>query len=821
MVKGPEAGISPQKSSPRLVISPNSVNELILVEVAIPVPLAQTFTYTATELPPIGSRVSVPFGHRRLVGVALGQGKVPPPEQGIKLKPLAAIIDTDPVYTPELITLARWLSRYYLHPLGEVLRAMLPASSTKQVREQYSLSLSAKKLRDQASSDEGLWLKALFGKRDAMSAATLKARIKKVSADRSAAEACMAFDLRTMVAKRWLSKSRGTAIKARLQHEHTTEANSATAHGDDDDKPQPPMPNLTANQEQVLRSIVQEGLHTKDAAEPATFLVHGVTGSGKTEIYLRLIAALLSEDRPLQTIVLVPEISLTPQMTRVFASRFPGKVAVVHSNMSDLDRWAELSRMRSGAALVLIGPRSAIFAPCNNLGLIIVDEEHDNSYKQTTGLTYNGRDVAVLRGRIERVPVILGSATPSMESLLNAQSGRYRLLSLPERVHGRALPSIEIVAPIAKGRIGTRLGPEPSRVANPELASTAVDDHGEDKLAGEELLVAPRVLEALATNIQAGHQAIVLVNRRGYASYLYSIEKKSALECPYCSISLTLHARGRTLRCHYCDHRISVDEATRQRPGETFVAVGYGSQRAEDLLRKRMPTARIERLDSDVLVERSLLPATLARFRAGEIDILVGTQILAKGHDFPNVTLIVVLEVDQALLLPDFRAGERTFQLIVQAAGRAGRAENPGHVLIQTQKSDHPILASALAQDYASFAQRELEFRRRHLYPPFSRMVCVEFSDPDSKVLESVTARVERWLDRLGTLKPELLRAVRILGPAAPPLEKVRSRYRKVLVLASADAEPLKLLASMLLQAFSGLPGDTRLRVDVDPQSLL
>lgn len=762
------------------------------VEVAVPAPLPQTFTYRAEREIPAGARVLVPFGARQLVGVALGPGKAVNGE--VELKDVRAVVDETPVYSAILLDLARWMSSYYLHPLGEVLRTMLPASSSKVVRETYSLSAKGQKLRDDPLSPEGTLLAVLFQKRDTLSGGAIKARLKKH-------EGAPAF--RTLVAKGWLAKARGTGMRARAKEAEAAEQAAQPA------APGAP-PELTARQQEVFQTIVRDGLR---ASASRVFLLHGVTGSGKTEVYLHLIADVLATDAAHQALVLVPEISLTPQMTRVFEQRFPGLVAVVHSAMSDVERWAQMERVRRGEARILIGPRSAVFGPFQALRLLIVDEEHDGSYKQSTGLTYNGRDVAIVRGKMEGAAVVLGSATPSMETYNNALTGRYTLLEMPERVNGRPLPAVELIELGHKRRLG-------QVVHSGATGAAPVESDGADE-DPQDLPIAAQVVSELRDNLAQGHQAIVLVNRRGYAYYLFSMEEKKAVECPHCSISMTLHARSTVLRCHYCDYRAPVGQVVAGREGETFVAVGYGSQRAEDLLQRKVPGSRVVRLDSDVVVDRELLPKTLARFREGDIDILVGTQMLAKGHDFPNVTLIAILEVDQALMLPDFRAGERTFQLVVQAAGRAGRAGLPGRVLIQTQRAGHPVISAAIAQDYKGFAARELDFRRRHQYPPFARMIAVELSGEDERALERLCDRIEGWIDQLSKMRPELLSRVRILGPAVPPIERVRGRWRRSLVLSSEQVDALRQLAGLFLTAFDKLPGDIRLRVDVDPQSLV
>lgn len=778
---------------------------MIQLEIAVPTPLPRTFTYLSDRAIEPGTRVLVPFGRRRLVGVTLGPATAP--EAGIELRRIESVIDEAPVYSPQVLEIARWISTYYMHPLGEVLRTMLPAGAAKVIKESLLLTEAGAVRRQDQASAEGRLLLKLFGKKKTeVTRLTATSKMRKLAAagDLDA----VTLDMKALTKAGLVAKSRGSSMRARAADDETRELRSLPQDGGDTAPLAPPP--LTATQQAVVRKIVDEGLGVSGSK---VFLLHGVTGSGKTEVYLRLIAEAMAKVDGAQTLVLVPEISLTPQMTRVFERRFPGIVAVVHSAMTDVDRWAQLTRVRTGAAKILIGPRSAVFGPFQSLRLLIVDEEHDGSYKQSTGLTYNGRDVAVLRGKLEGAPVVLGSATPSMESYNNALTGRYALLEMPERVTGRPLPEIEVVASERGHRKGAalpKIGASTSKISR-----DFVDDDAND------VPIAPKVLAELQANLAAGRQAIVLVNRRGYAYYLFSLDDKKAIQCPNCSISLTLHSRSTVLRCHYCDYQTTVDKVSRERPEDTLIAVGYGSQKAEDCLQAKLPQARIVRLDSDTVADRDVLPRVLGKFRTGEIDILVGTQILAKGHDFPNVTLIVILEVDQLLGLPDFRAGERTFQLIVQAAGRAGRAELAGRVLIQTMRAAHGVVTSAIAQDYKGFADNELRFRQAHSYPPFSRMISIELNGPDKVKLADLCRRIEDWVEQVAAARPELLAQVRVLGPAAPPIETIRGRHRRSILFTSAKIDPLRSLAMQFCTAFQKLPHDIRLKIDVDPQSLI
>jgi len=802
------------------------------IEVAIPTPIHATFTYLHDAELLAGTRVLVPFGRREVVGVVVSppatQAKPSEETKKITMRRVASVIDGTPAYSPALLELARWLSGYYLHPIGEVLRSMLPASTSKAIREEIHLTeagIAARAAENSGESAISALLTTLFGARlKSISLPTVKKKLKGRNGSSGTADTGSSPDtvdvdevLRPLVKQGLISRTRHSGARGRRQKDGDTDTVSAAATGTGDS-----FANLTEDQSRAFEAIaldLQDASIADTRERRAPWLLRGVTGSGKTEVYLHLIRRVqetrATENEPTpQTIVLVPEISLTPQMTRVFAARFHGRVAVVHSAMTDTDRWAELERMRSGEASVLIGPRSAVFAPCANLRLLIVDEEHDSSYKQATGLTYNGRDVAVVRGGIEKALVVLGSATPSLESWNNAITGRYRLAELPNRVTGRPLPEVQMVPSENAFKRGTI-------VARNAVAVRGADGAGTENSELRDSPIDRVVLEALRANKRAAEQAIVLVNRRGYAYYLFSLERRASVQCPHCSISLTLHARSSVLRCHYCDYSTNLPRVIAAHPEETLVAIGYGSEKAESAIAAEVPGARVARLDSDTVVNRDVLPRVLGEFRRGDIDILVGTQMLAKGHDFPNVTLIAILEVDQLLDLPDFRSGERTFQLVVQAAGRAGRAEKVGRVIIQTARVGHPIIQLALAQDFHSFAARELDFRRAHGYPPFTRMVAIEFNTTDVGLARTVSGELEKWLEEAAASRPDLFARVRTLGPSIPAIEYVRGRHRRQVLIVGPDPREVRGVAQLVIGRFAKLPGDMRLKVDVDPQSLI
>jgi primosomal protein N' (replication factor Y) len=763
----------------------------------MPVALDQSFTYLAAEKIPSGCRVTVPFGerNRQTVGVVLGPSQKAP-DPAYKLKSILSRLDDAPIYSPVLLDLARWMSSYYMHPLGEVLRTMLPASRVKKKTSKVVLTESGKLLWKDPDDPRGALFRMIWKKASGSCALkTFKERMEEAQA-----AGLPKLTLARLQKEGLVLKEEKTETKARGRKVDAAAPSPSSGEGSDAARPATGSQTLTPEQEAVFQRVVHEGL-TQAQSKP--FLLHGVTGAGKTEVYLHLIAKALEQDPRNQILVMVPEIALTPQMTRIFTARFPGQVSVVHSAMADAERWAQMEAIRSGERQILIGPRSAVFAACVQLKLLIVDEEHDSSYKQTTGLTYNGRDVAVMRAWLEKAVVLLGSATPSLESYANAQQGKYQLLELPNRVHGRGLPDVQLIQADIEQAFARRLSP---RGQIPRLMELPID---------------PRIVEALRDNHARGMQSMVIVNRRGFAYFLFSLRERKAVSCPQCSISMTVHKNSSVLRCHYCDFSQRVDDIVPAEERDAYVMVGYGSEQMELYLREALPGARIQRVDSDTTSNREALPTMLTDFREGRIDVLVGTQMLAKGHDFARVTLICILEVDQVLNLPDFRAGERAFQLMVQASGRAGRGEHSGCVMVQTQKPDHPILQAGLQHDFQAFWQDQEPFRRLHGYPPFGRMILFEYSGTRKDQLDELVRSIDRWVSESLKRSASSLQALQVLGPAVPPIEMIRGRLRRTLLLVSADRKILAWFAQQLRSAFAELKGDLRVRIDVDPQSLM
>jgi primosomal protein N' (replication factor Y) len=514
-----------------------------------------------------------------------------------------------------------------------------------------------------------------------------------------------------------------------------------------------------------------------------TFLLHGVTGSGKTEVYLTAIEAVLAQGR--SALLLVPEIALTPAMAGQFFLRFGDRVAILHSAFTDVERTEQWRRIRSGKASVVVGTRSGVFAPVRDLGLIVVDEEHDGSYKQEETPRYNGRDVAVVRAQQAGACVVLGSATPSLESRYNVERGKYTLLELPGRVEERPMPLVELI-----------------------------DMRQEFLETRKQATFSRKLEEAIGQRLENGEQTIVLLNRRGFSSFVACRSCGERVECMNCSVTLTFHKRDRRLLCHYCGYAEKIPSVCPKCSSEHIYFLGLGSERVEEDLHHAFPTARIARLDRDTVTGKRQYETILQDFREGNYDILVGTQMIAKGHDIPNVTLVGVVSADVGLGVPDFRAAERTFQLLTQVAGRAGRGSVPGIVLIQTINPDHYAVRIAAAQDYQAFYEKELVFRRMMRYPPFSAMANVLVRSEKKEM----AMRLSSELGILLTPPPEKLR---IMGPAEAPVARVKNEYRYQFLIKAASRTALnELLQRIRSFALERKWGATALVIDVDPLSL-
>jgi primosomal protein N' (replication factor Y) len=727
--------------------------------VAVPVPVRREFTYTlGAELPDrpsLGSRVRVPFGARKVVGTIVGWEESPPE---IAAKPIESVLPGGPVLDPAMLSLTKFVADYYLCSWGEAIEAALPPRGAATPRARREARRLAGARSDSLPGRAVAMRRALEaipadGSGVAVHALTPAER-RKIPAlvGLGLVEVVEGIDRATPV----LPERAGTPIEAR------------------------PGPAPSAAQAAVLETLlpaVREGAYR-------AFLLYGATGSGKTEVYLRAAAECLRAGR--SVLYLVPEIGLTPLLVSRIAERFSGTLAVLHSGLGRTERARTWDAVRRGERRFVVGARSAVFAPLTELGLVVVDEEQDGSYKQDERPRYHGRDVAVVRAREAGAVVLLGSATPSLESFQHARSGRYTLLALGGRFEER---------PLAKVRI--------------------VDMRKEYREVGEVRPLSREMIRALRECLGEEGQALVLRNRRGWAPSLYCPSCGNRISCTRCSLALTWHRSAGLLRCHACGLERPHPGACPTCHHDELREIGAGTEKVEDSLREALPGARIERMDRDTVRGRGAHEALLRRFDRGEIDVLVGTQMIAKGHDFPNVTLVGVLTADQSLGLPDFRAGERTFQLLTQVAGRAGRGSRPGRVVIQAFDPAHPILRDAASQDYETFFDREIAYRRVLRYPPLSALVQIVVEDERD-------ARAATWAASIAAaLRAEEQGRLLLTGPSPAPIERLRGRYRHQILVRSAGRMRLVGAVDRALRAVEGAVPRTAIVVDVDPTSVL
>ena len=742
-----------------------------LVRVAVPVPVDRLFTYRVpdhlwNEISP-GRRLRVPFGRRTLVGTAIDTPAETdcPPEQ---LKLIQGAADASVAVRPDLLELTRWIAQYYRAPWGEVLEAVLPApvrreqTARRPAVAQLAIPDAEARTRAEAMPD-----------REAKQARILLALANGPMAPRDLLALVRASEspLRTLRRKGWVQ----------LRDARPEEMTGEIGAGLVDDADAPPLataPEPTAEQRAALERICEP----LAAGRFDTFLLHGVTGSGKTEVYLRALAECVASGR--QAIVLVPEIALTTQTTRRFRARF-ARVSILHSAMSDAARRREWQRIERGEADVVIGPRSAVFAPVPRLGLLVIDEEHESSFKQQSSPRYHARDVGIVRAKSAGAVVILGSATPSLESWHNARIGKSHLVELTERVGGRPLPPIEIV-----------------------------DLTAEKRAPGHPFWLSRRLTLALEAMLRAGEQGMFLLNRRGFSTFLSCQSCGFVLSCDRCAISLTYHHSFRRAACHYCGRESTPPDVCPDCMRARLQRLGVGTERVVEELRARYPEARIERMDSDTMRGAASYERVLDAFKAGEIDLLVGTQMIAKGLHFPGVTLVGVVSADTSLAIPDFRAAERTFQLITQVAGRTGRGDAPGRVIVQTLNPHHPAIEAASRHDFHAFCAHEERLRAELGYPPVRRIVRLLLQGATD---EAVAAAAKRVGERLRAD----VAGVEILGPAPAPVAKVRDRFRWHLIAKVDRPKRIAALADAATAALARGRRGVELTIDVDATSLL
>jgi len=806
------------------------------VEVAIGLPIEKTFYY---ELPAgfgdrlrLGSRVLVPFRGRKVTGYAIAF----PPNladypKADRLKSIVDILDERPLFDDRMLSFYRWISDYYFYPLGGVIKGGLPPGINPESHRVLSITARGKTLLDSGKlTKEELKIVQSIADRCVMpfeSAAKrflhwriyslveagiiqvdvglkdvrVKPKREKMIMYRGEDERedfplspkgekvlALIREKGEISHKSLCTEIKGASrIVKRLTEKGLISIELREAYRDplshlmtDEDV----RPGLTSKQINALETIGKR----IDSLRFSPFLLYGITGSGKTEIYLRAIERVLDMGRT--AIVLVPEISLTPQLIGQFLKRFGGRVATLHSALSRGERYDEWRRIKDGNVDIVVGARSAIFAPLERLGMVIVDEEHETSYKQEEKLRYNARDLAVVRAKLCDAVLILGSATPSLEAYHNAMVEKFHLLKLDERIEGKSLPSVEIA------------------------------DMRKEKGSG--VIISGKLRNALAENLTAGGQSFLFLNRRGFANFIQCPDCGYVFKCPNCSVSLTYHFRGKKLICHYCNYTIMVPSFCPNCGGYRIHSFGIGTEGVQEEVSKMFPQATVDRMDRDTTRKRWSHQRILKKVKSGETDILVGTQMIAKGHDFPNVTLVGVICADLSLNLPDFRSSERTFQLLTQVAGRAGRGIAPGRVIIQTFNPNHYSVQMAKDQDFAKFYQEEARFRSELSYPPFSRLINFRIGGNSQKRSIKAAEEMGEWGRRL--LKEKTYGGgIEILGPSPAPLVKLKGKYRYHMLVKGRRAHSLhqfvEELASEMNKRWIGR--GISLTIDVDPISVM
>ena len=807
-------------------------------DVALPVPLDALFTYSLSQgspVPAVGARVLVQFRNERKVGVVVSVHDTPPT---VKTKSILDVLDSEPIVSEGVMRMAQWIAHYYLAPLGEVFRSMLPLTAELKRTRLYTITdLGREALYNSATIGSSLrsrktpedQLKELqvldhLAARDSVEESTLRrlpgitrsllagllhkkwvtredlsstreaGKFERIAVLKGNAAGKLTVQQRAIVQalaqtggrlKLDSFEARGlslNALRTLVKHGSVELVREAKSLARSALRPKGIAPvALTSAQtearDNVLSAIERKRFHVA--------LLHGVTGSGKTAVYLAAMQAVLATGR--SAILLVPEIGLTPAAAANLHELFGADIAILHSALSAHERAQEWRRIHAGEAKIVVGTRSAVFAPVKNLALIVVDEEHDASYKQEETPRYHGRDVAVIRAKLESAAVVLASATPSLESYHNAAQGKYELIELRERVEQRPLPEVEIV-----------------------------DMRQEFQETGEEQIFSRALSAEIRERLERGEQAMILLNRRGYSTVVLCRACGETVQCKNCAIALTHHKRSNVLECHYCGYHRPLPKVCPKCSSEHIFFLGTGSEKLEERLSAEFPRARIGRLDRDTVRTRHDFERVLGAFDAGELDLLVGTQMIAKGHDIHGVTLVGVVGADFALGFPDFRAAERTFQLLTQVAGRAGRGEAPGRVILQTYFPEHYAIQFAAQHDYAGFCEKELRYRRWMNYPPFTAVanVLVRSEKLDEALRYSGT--LGRWLDANKS------KGLRVMGPAAAPIVRLKRDYRYHFVLKAESRERLnQTLRAMLAHAVEKKVPRTHLIVDVDALSLL
>jgi primosomal protein N' (replication factor Y) len=807
------------------------------IDVSVALPLHKTFVYKVPEhlqgQCDLGMRVLVPFGRRRITGYVLGELES---EGQFKAKNILDVLDDNPLFPPGEVPFFKWVADYYIHPLGEVIKTALPAGLDRQdvscvfVSDKGQKALSLGELTPgeaevitYVNNKKSCALKLLVKNSHNPSAAALVRRMEKK--DLLAVSAVLKKETASIKMEKFIQHQNEISGKnirlsqKRLQilsivrEKQEISLTSLRTHV-------PTAPRLiTPLAEAGYIKIIQRQVFRDplgDPVEPDTpptltleqavlietvrrnqskgfipYLLTGVTGSGKTEVYMRLVADTVKAGKT--AIVLVPEIALISQTERRFRARFGEKIAVLHSMLSHgerLDQWRKISL---GKVSIVIGARSAIFSPLENIGVIVVDEEHDTSYKQETGLRYNARDLAVVRGRMHDCPVILGSATPSVQSYQNVRTNKFVQLFLEKRVTQNSLPEI-----------------------------TLVDLKKYKDFRGSERIITPELAIQIRACLEKGNQALIFLNRRGFATFPACKECGKSLHCRFCDITMTFHKGSNFYKCHLCGHTLPSTVNCPECKSSKINNFGFGTEKIETMLKTMFPDARLARMDQDTTAKKGSILKLLRSIRNRTVDIIVGTQMLAKGHDFPSITLVGVICADLSLSLPDFRAGERTFQLLAQVAGRAGRGSEPGRVIMQTYNPEHFTIEASRRQDYIEFFNQEAPFRKALMYPPFTRMIQLKISGRDEKKVGQHAVLVADILHKLLGAWPEAGSTIEILGPIEAAIYRISSRFRWQILIKSPSFSKI----SRLVKSMKEHPGiksikQVTIAIDVDPYSLM
>jgi len=830
----------------------------LYANIALNLPLNRLFTYKVPErynqeiLP--GKRVLVPFSQKILTGIVISFKNESDFE---KTREIKTILDENAVFSEEMIKFSKWVSDYYLAPFGEVLFSFIPNKTNIQSDTFYSLSEDFKTNLDRISRNEEIYIEIINSFKNKKSTVLTKKQIEKKFGIKDAdkyldylasenilissklftkptAEKYVKFvsrnfssgDIESVITENKIKSDKQILFLKKLSEVKSIELSellklSGMSSGSVNtllkkelisveevrisrDHPEVYSEEYNAvtlneEQEKVLDEI-KSGLNSGDFSP---YLIHGITGSGKTEVYISAIREVLNRNKT--AIVLVPEISLTPQLIYRFRQNFGEKIGVIHSKLSEGERFDSFEKIKNGDYKIIIGARSALFAPVRNIGIIVVDEEHDTSYKQENSPRYNARDAAIIRAKMNNAVVVLGSATPSLESYYNSQSGKYKLLELTKRATNINLPEIKIVDLKNKQTPDEYKKDILSRIEKSKV-----------RFLSKELIV------EIGEKLEKKESVIILQNRRGYHSYLECVNCGEVEMCPRCTISLTYHKAFNTLKCHFCGYSKNVIEICSACGSKKIIPVGAGTERVEEELIKIFPKAKIERLDSDSITSRKKYQQILKDFYDKRIDILVGTQMISKGLDFPDVTLVGVINADIGLLNPDFRATERTFQILTQVSGRSGRSDKKGEVLIQTSHSDYYVFEDVKNHNYKDFYEKELNSRKALNYPPFSRAAVVEIKSTDRNLAESKIKEIYNLIIRLDAKKN-----LNLFPPVPPLFSKLKNLYRfHILIKSSKETDSSGSYMISLLKAVNeysekNLPSKIRLTIDIDAVNLL